>query len=819
MNIMKKAVRTAAALILGGVLLFQGLAPAALTGSDTVWAEELTDVWQPGGSETREAICIDDSADEIQSAVTSLLARTGDGKRIWDMGGDYAFNDLGKRSSGNLRQSLYQNIAAACASFAGNSADVQDYKGYYVISVIPLLDSGITLTADEAVETYFMFRSDNPQYYWLSNQVIYSSKDGSVNRLYLAVYPDFISGALRNAIASDLEAKLEGYCRLAEAAGESRAARIAAIYEKLSADISYSASVDDGWVHTIAGAFGAQGHTAAVCEGFSKLLQVVMNALGIPNLFVAGNLTTTGVGHAWNIVQLEDGCYYGLDATWDNGSPRGSWTYFLSGTDTFETNHTPLTPQQTGARFQYDLPAMSEAASAAGAAENVPPQGGSESGSNPPEESGSENPSEGGSEGAGGKLAITSVEVSEVTADGYLVTAVFTAPAGVKEVLMPTWTEAGGQDDLVWHRAEVSGNTAVFRVKRSDHKGETGRYITHVYVRDLAGNETLKGTNATVGDSAGQAGQNPGVTTLAVTDVSIENVSAQGYLVKASFTSPRQVSEVLMPTWTAAGGQDDLVWHRAEVSGNTASFFVKTADHRGEGGKYITHVYVKDVSGAQALKGAEVTVPGTAQTTDATAISSVWTSDVTSEGYTVHVAFTGSAAEVLMPSWTEAGGQDDLIWHKAEISGNSASFRVRAADHRGENGTYVTHVYLKGRDGSQKIAGIKASVPAGGNAPNQSASGQSQATYNNLDYSPVFNAEYYLNAYPDLRAAFGNDAQAALRHFIQYGMKEGRIGCSSFNVHIYRERYTDLQAAFGADLPAYYLHYLQHGYREHRVAC
>ncbi len=35
---------------------------------------------------------------------------------------------------------------------------------------------------------------------------------------------------------------------------------------------------------------------------------------------------------------------------------------------------------------------------------------------------------------------------------------------------MPTWTNANGQDDLVWHQASVSGDTATFYVPSSAHK-------------------------------------------------------------------------------------------------------------------------------------------------------------------------------------------------------------------------------------------------------------------------------------------------------------------------------------------------------------
>ena len=86
------------------------------------------------------------------------------------------------------------------------------------------------------------------------------------------------------------------------------------------------------------------------------------------------------------------------------------------------------------------------------------------------------------------------------------------------------------------------------------------------------------------------------------------------------------------------------------------------------------------------------------------------------------------------------------------------------------------------------------------------------------DYSLVFDAAYYANRYPDIRAAFGTDSAKLLQHFIQYGMSEGRQAKSTFNVTVYKARYSDLQAAFGDDLQKYYEHYIQFGYKEGRKA-
>lgn len=90
--------------------------------------------------------------------------------------------------------------------------------------------------------------------------------------------------------------------------------------------------------------------------------------------------------------------------------------------------------------------------------------------------------------------------------------------------------------------------------------------------------------------------------------------------------------------------------------------------------------------------------------------------------------------------------------------------------------------------------------------------------YGGLDYSPVFDATYYFNKYPDIKKAFGTDAAKAFNHFITYGINEGRQACAAFNVTYYKANYADLRNAFGSDSMSYVRHYLQYGIKEKRVA-
>lgn len=87
------------------------------------------------------------------------------------------------------------------------------------------------------------------------------------------------------------------------------------------------------------------------------------------------------------------------------------------------------------------------------------------------------------------------------------------------------------------------------------------------------------------------------------------------------------------------------------------------------------------------------------------------------------------------------------------------------------------------------------------------------------DYSVIFNADYYYNTYPDLQMVIGKDDAALLKHFVEYGMKEGRVGNAAFNVKAYMKNNPDLVGLLKSnDLTLYFKHYVNFGMKEGRVA-
>lgn len=202
---------------------------------------------------------------------------------------------------------------------------------------------------------------------------------------------------------------------------------------------------------------------------------------------------------------------------------------------------------------------------------------------------------------------LSSVTVSNVSKDGYRVSCTVSDNAGVTSVQFPTWTESGGQDDLVWHTGTISGNTAYCDISVSDHNSEHGVYITHIYAYDAAGNS-----------GGGQCSVDLTEDTVApeITEYSITNVDYFGFDVSCKATDNVGVSKILFPTWTDADWQDDIVWYEPTVTNGVATLHVNTSNHNYETGLYNVHLYAWDLWNNSKCVTLTVDVPAPVYPTD-----------------------------------------------------------------------------------------------------------------------------------------------------------------------------------------------------------
>ena len=123
--------------------------------------------------------------------------------------------------------------------------------------------------------------------------------------------------------------------------GKTTYQKVQAIYNWITKNIRYDyAHLNDNTYKLQYTAYAAAINKTAVCQGYANLFYRLANDAGIDCRIITGTADGgNGVWgpHAWNIVKMDDGNYYCLDATWDEG--RSSYSYFLKGTAAFNKDH------------------------------------------------------------------------------------------------------------------------------------------------------------------------------------------------------------------------------------------------------------------------------------------------------------------------------------------------------------------------------------------------------------------------------------------------------------------------------------------------
>ncbi|WP_455460822.1 GBS Bsp-like repeat-containing protein [Streptococcus salivarius] len=263
------------------------------------------------------------------------------------------------------------------------------------------------------------------------------------------------------------------------------------------------------------------------------------------------------------------------------------------------------------------------------------------------------------------------------------------APLGVKEVLVPSWSLENGQDDLIWHKAtkQTDGSYRV-TIKASEHKGTKGNYRADAYIVDTSNNRHYIAEKVVAVDYARPSG----VLTIE------NNNSAAGTFdaVVRNIVAPTGLKEVLVPSWSLAGGQDDLIWHKAtRQADGSYRVTIKATDHKNSTGKYRADAYLVDDSNKRFYLTEKV-VEVTQTRPSASLFIENNNADLgTFDAVIRNIVAPNGVKEVLVPSWSLVNGQDDLVWHKASRQ-TDGSYRVtiKASEHKNSLGNYRADVYI-----------------------------------------------------------------------------------------------------------------------------
>lgn len=118
-------------------------------------------------------------------------------------------------------------------------------------------------------------------------------------------------------------------------------------HDYICQNTTYLTQEDDGYT-----AYNALLEGRAVCEGYSRALQLLLDMVGVPNYLATGvGVDDSGSreGHMWNIVTI-GGANYHVDATWDDLDAEDihhyAHTYFNVTDDYIGVNHEEIAPAE-----------------------------------------------------------------------------------------------------------------------------------------------------------------------------------------------------------------------------------------------------------------------------------------------------------------------------------------------------------------------------------------------------------------------------------------------------------------------------------------
>ena len=282
------------------------------------------------------------------------------------------------------------------------------------------------------------------------------------------------------------------------------------------------------------------------------------------------------------------------------------------------------------------------------------------------------------------------------------------APYGVSVVSVPVWSEANGQDDIIWYTATQQANgTYKVSVDSSRHKDSVGKYNVHLYyVRNDGQLVGVGGTTTNVSVIKPQG------------KISIQNRNSETGdfdIVVSGISSPGGLKTVSLPTWSEPNGQDDIKWYNAERQADgTYRKRVRISDHNNVQGEYNVHLYyVQNDGQLVGVSGTKTTI-STEKPKVQGKISIQNRNSETGDFDIVvsDIVSPGGLKNVSLPTWSEANGQDDIKWYNAERQPDGTyRKRVHASDHNNVQGEYNVHLYYVQNDGRLVGAGgIKTNV-------------------------------------------------------------------------------------------------------------
>lgn len=269
---------------------------------------------------------------------------------IYDEVAPYAYHDADKYSDlfrNNLQylrldaafQSAYGQIFTAVYDNVYTEVLIQENGEERPGIRIPLDQA--QLSGDDMAQLFEAFFHDNPQFFFLDRTYSVEGSENDGKTTYDTVILRFTHNYKERTLAvQQLDAVVEEILAACPTTTDEYEKELY-LHDQLIDRCRYD---DVAAMHSSAeyanaySAYGALVEGKAVCEGYAKAIQLLLNKANITNTVVLGNARSDQEAHMWNLVQI-NGAYYYLDPTWNDDETTPHYSYFNISAAMLEKTH------------------------------------------------------------------------------------------------------------------------------------------------------------------------------------------------------------------------------------------------------------------------------------------------------------------------------------------------------------------------------------------------------------------------------------------------------------------------------------------------
>lgn len=211
-----------------------------------------------------------------------------------------------------------------------NVSSEKDGNGYYPVQRVVI--KGRSVPEELIRKLIFTFNDDHPFEFWLANIFSFFYLDSNtIVQVYSSLPPSDCNGAIKqletrvDTILKNIPANLTEY------------ERELYIHNWLIDNCEYDSDavyLKNKWASF--NVYGAIVVGQAVCEGYSRAMQLLLNHVGIYCRLISGEARNGP--HMWNLVYINKAWYH-LDATWNDSKQFRRYGYFNVSNDIIQIDH------------------------------------------------------------------------------------------------------------------------------------------------------------------------------------------------------------------------------------------------------------------------------------------------------------------------------------------------------------------------------------------------------------------------------------------------------------------------------------------------